>query len=360
VNEGMIVTVHGPVRPEDIGVTSTHEHLLSLTHLETWFSPDTLEEPDKSVADAALDVRSAASARWNLAAIRDAHWLNDHDEILAEARDFKDAGGDCLVAVTPIPRRDHERIARLSEDLGLHIVLGAALTYPPSPEVDWVREASVQEIADFYRREIEEGIAGSDIRPGTISEVVTTKVMDELQERMVRGAARAGAENGLSVHIHTELPTIDEALRIVDAALSEGLPPGKVVVGHLDYNWDDPIYYIRLLRMDVNVAIDSFGMLVHFEPWNEHTTSEDLDRWNRTTDDDRIDILAKLLWSGYEDQIVLGHDVSFRIQLKRYGGYGYDHLLRRVLPRLQRKYGFDAAVIEKLLVQNPRRVFTVG
>jgi phosphotriesterase-related protein len=45
--------------------------------------------------------------------------------------------------------------------------------------------------------------------------------------------------------------------------------------------------------------------------------------------------------------------------LHRFGGYGYDHVLRRITPRLQKSFGLSDAVIAKLLVDNPRRLLTI-
>jgi phosphotriesterase-related protein len=41
----------------------------------------------------------------------------------------------------------------------------------------------------------------------------------------------------------------------------------------------------------------------------------------------------------------------------KYGGFGYHHLLTRVVPRLRRK-GIDAAGMRRLLVENPQHAFS--
>lgn len=32
---------------------------------------------------------------------------------------------------------------------------------------------------------------------------------------------------------------------------------------------------------------------------------------------------------------ILSHDICYKIQLQKYGGYGYAHLLRNIVPRLE-------------------------
>jgi phosphotriesterase-related protein len=43
------------------------------------------------------------------------------------------------------------------------------------------------------------------------------------------------------------------------------------------------------------------------------------------------------------------------VQLLKYGGFGYGHILRSIVPRLRRR-GIDDATVRKLLVENPARV----
>jgi phosphotriesterase-related protein len=46
------------------------------------------------------------------------------------------------------------------------------------------------------------------------------------------------------------------------------------------------------------------------------------------------------------------------MDLRTYGGYGYDHILRDIVPALRRG-GVSDGDIQTILVDNPRRVLTV-
>jgi phosphotriesterase-related protein len=46
------------------------------------------------------------------------------------------------------------------------------------------------------------------------------------------------------------------------------------------------------------------------------------------------------------------------MQLRHYGGMGYDHFLRTIVPRLLHK-GVKQSVLDKILIHNPRR-FLLG
>jgi phosphotriesterase-related protein len=48
-----------------------------------------------------------------------------------------------------------------------------------------------------------------------------------------------------------------------------------------------------------------------------------------------------------------------QIQLQKYGGYGYAHLLRNIVPRLE-LCGVPRAVSASILRDNPREIFTIS
>ena len=62
---------------------------------------------------------------------------------------------------------------------------------------------------------------------------------------------------------------------------------------------------------------------------------------------------------GYADRIVLGQDIGVRTRLRRWGGWGYAHLLEHVVPLL-RDAGVDDAAVDRMLVANPARLLAVG
>jgi len=51
---------------------------------------------------------------------------------------------------------------------------------------------------------------------------------------------------------------------------------------------------------------------------------------------------------------MLAHDVCLKMQLKRFGGFGYDHILRSCVKMLQNR-GVTPAQIDEMLVKNPAR-----
>ena len=66
-----------------------------------------------------------------------------------------------------------------------------------------------------------------------------------------------------------------------------------------------------------------------------------------------------LISDGYGDRIVLGQDVGVRTRLRRWGGWGYAHLLEHVVP-MMRELGIREDALQAMLVGNPARLLAVS
>ncbi len=118
----------------------------------------------------------------------------------------------------------------------------------------------------------------------------------------------------------------------------EGVDPGRVIVGHCDMV-ADPAYHLRLARRGAWVQFDTIQGL------HEVDTAR------------RIDWIRTLIDAGFEDRILLSHDVCLTSDLTAYGGPGYAYLLTGFRERLL-DAGVPMALLTTLLVDNPRRALT--
>ena len=66
--------------------------------------------------------------------------------------------------------------------------------------------------------------------------------------------------------------------------------------------------------------------------------------------------IKKLIDAGYGDHIMLSNDISRRTYFTSYGKFGYTAVLERVVPLLK-EYGCSQEDINKLLIDNPARIF---
>ena len=75
------------------------------------------------------------------------------------------------------------------------------------------------------------------------------------------------------------------------------------------------------------------------------------------TDLERVRLIARLLESGYESQVLITNDICLKSMLHAFGGWGYDHIVTNVVP-VMADQGISEAVINRLIVDNAARLFT--
>lgn len=300
-----IMTVLGPIGPDELGITQTHEHLLCDGYLVT--------------ADAYDGI------------------LYDEELAVDEVALFKAAGGDCIVDPTPIELgRNPKALRRISQATGVRVVMGTGWyrekVYPP-----YVWEKSTNELADILIRDIVEGADGTGIRAGVIGEIGTDRhFIRPATERVFRAAARAHLQTGAPISTHTthfgELAT--EQLDLLE---EEGVDLSHVIIGHLG-DRRGAHHLIPIAERGAFVEIDNIGFAYQRQ-------------------EERVKNVAGLIEAGYLGQILLSLDICLNSQLHWFGGVGYDYLLKVFVPMLK-EAGVTECQIEIMLVENPRRALT--
>jgi phosphotriesterase-related protein len=293
-----VMTVLGPVAPEELGITMMHEHIL--------------------IKLGSLDGT-----------------LDDVDLAIDELRSYQEAGGRTIVDVTTIGLgRNVEALIRVARETGLHIVAPTGY-YLESGYPRYVYEMSTAALADRMVAEITEGIDGTAVRAGIIGEIGTgPKAITPAEERVFRAAAWAQVRTGAAITTHTYFQELAmDQLAIFE---EEGVDLRRVVVGHLGDLRD--IEQLRAIaRKGAYLGIDHVG----------------LELFQR--DHQRARIVARLIREGFLLQILISMDVCFRSRLRWWDGTGYAHLLVNFLPML-RAEGVTESEIETMLIDNPRRV----
>jgi phosphotriesterase-related protein len=339
------MTVRGPVDPEQLGATLTHEHIF--WDARTSWNPAELEDPE--VGESPFEPRFGGPARWNGSAFRDdLHQSPDteYQLVAEEVSEFVDAGGSCIVELSNVGLNPSPAsLRRLSERLGLHIVEGCGF-YVHASHPGWVEDASVAEIEAFLLGEIGKGVAGSGVRPGIIGEIGTSETLFPCEERILRATARAARQTGTPVNVHANPPELPVLMTILDLLEAEGHDLRRTSVSHLD-EIADIGYHRSALDRGVIIGFDSFGQDGYFTP-----------TWKSRSDLAKMTTMVRLIELGYADQLVMSQDMGKKHYLLRFGGMGYDHVLRRIVPRLRQSFGITDDVIDKLLVTNPRRLLT--
>jgi phosphotriesterase-related protein len=354
------MTVRGSVDPEAIGVTLMHEHIM-------------MDAGDMTEPAEQLNLRSAfdcpvcmdrlfALRRTNLAFIRANALLDDEQLAIQEVQRFAREGGHTIVDLTNIGiRRDARALRRISQAADVHIVMGGGV-YVDSTHPDWVRDATIEALEELFTREIIRGVGDTGVRCGIIGEIGTTGKsppswvktghISKSEEKVLRAAGRASVRTGLAVNVHLD-PRGQGAFTVLDILESEGVPSGRVVLSHMDIIHDHDLDYSReVAKRGAVVEFDCFG-----REYYDHSWDQDGKDYFFGTDVWRVEAIVKLVTEGYGDQLVISHDLAMRMDLHRYGGQGYDHILVNIVPMLRRA-GLGERALAKILIGNPRRVLT--
>lgn len=117
-------------------------------------------------------------------------------------------------------------------------------------------------------------------------------------------------------------------------------------MGHLDRTfYEDVQYHLELAERGVFLEYDLWGSEFSDDRFGDGLPS---DKW-------RIDTTIELIENGHLDRILVSQDVCQKIQLTKYGGFGYAHLLDNVVP-LWHEHGITKDQIREMMVENPRRL----
>ena len=65
--------------------------------------------------------------------------------------------------------------------------------------------------------------------------------------------------------------------------------------------------------------------------------------------------LTRLIKEGYAGQLLPSCECYMKIMYKRYGGYGYSHVLETILPVLKNAYGVSQKDIDIMMRENPKK-----
>lgn len=303
----VIRTVLGDIDPSELGVCYPHEHVLC--------------SPPATVTDRDLEMDSEA------AAIQELTW-------------FHQAGGRALVELSPVDYgRNAPGLVRVSQATGVHIVCvtGHHKAVFSSP---WVRDKSIDELADRFARDVTEGVDGTSIKAGAIKAASSLNVITPDEEKVFRAAAQAHRLTGAPITTHTEAGTM--GLEQIQLLLSEGVKPECLIIGHVDrkLDWD---YHLALLKTGVTLSFDQIS------------------KEKYVPDSQRVDFILRLVKAGFGKQLVLAGDLARKSYWPSYhtgGGPGLTYILWRFVPWL-RSDGLSEAALQDLLVNNPARALSI-
>lgn len=339
----LVQTVRGPVEASALGPASVHEHLLTvLDHVA--FRP--VETPEgRAFEHAAVNLETRWWVRQQWVSVRDNLRLTDEATAIRELARFGAVGGGAIAdPTTEGIGRDPEALVRISEAAGVHVVMGAGY-YVHGSHPAWIEDAAEAAITEAIVTDLVSGLGHPRIRAGFIGEIGCSWPLTPRERRVLRAAGRAQHETGAPLMIHPgrDPRAVDEIVLEVE---SSGADLEHTTIAHLERAVGGPTELVALARRGPWLSLDTFGLETAFYPLNPATIMPN--------DGGRIALAEAVVEAGYGGRLLLGQDICQKHRLAAFGGHGYDHLLRDVVPMLVAR-GHSQAAADGLVTSNPAR-----
>lgn len=342
---GKVQTVLGLIEPSNLGRTLTHEHL-SMTFDCAYCPPPTCHEV---ISKEPIIMKNLFWLQKNPYSHKENLQLNQEMEaIREELLHFKAHGGGAMVENTTCGiSRNVQALRWLAEETGIHIIAGAGF-YVDATHTPETRAMSVEQLTDVLINEILRGADGTSIKCGVIGEIGCSWPLTESEKKVLQATAQAQAQLGCPVIIHPgRNPSAPfQIIRILQEA---GADISKTVMSHLDRTILDKKELLEFAQLGCYLEYDLFGTEVLNYQFNPDIDMPD--------DNKRIRRVRLLVEEGYEERILVAHDIHTKHRLMKYGGHGYSHILTNIVPKMLLR-GITEKALDKILIENPKRWLT--
>ena len=342
---GKVLTVLGPINSCNLGITLCHEHLISDG---AFLAREPSEETEKAMFNHPVTTDILWWLRFNGSQNKDNFMLLDEDEAIREAMHFKASGGNSIVELTNVGlSRDPKTLARISRMTGLNIIMGSGY-YTEQSFNSLMKRKSENEITKEIVNDITLGVKDTGIHAGIIGEIGCSYPLTKNESKSLHAAAYAQKLTGapLTIHPGRNDRSPFEIIKVIEKI---GVDLTLVVIGHIERTVRDLNNKIELAKTGCFLEYDLFGREGYYP---RHDRIIDL-----PNDTQRVNEIIELIEKGCLYQILISHDICTKQQRRTYGGWGYDHILRNVLPLMKDK-GMKSEQINTILIENPKKLLT--
>ena len=296
-------TTLGSFERDDLGLILPHEHVF-------------------------VDLGPMEEANW-----RDADPADVVDVMAPEIERAREAGVTALVEATPegVGRRVDVDLA-VSEATDFPVVVPTGVYQEPSIP-DWVRESSEDELLEWLLEDLTDGVGDTGVLAAWIKVSTDDDDPESLspdEEKVLRAAARAGAETGAPIGSHTlSGDLVHRQLDVVEAA---GYTADRFVWIHAQA--DELASHREIAERGAYVEYDWIG-------------GDDQD------DADYLDRIEAMVEAGFADRLLLSQDRGWYDPSEPGGGEQrpYTYLTAEFLPKLRER--LDDTTVRELTHHNP-------
>ena len=347
---GKAQSVLGLVDAEKLGFTLPHEHILGDFSFRVGFAlPDDPREKELPYQKVSLEnIGWIRSHRFSNA---DNLKLDDEKTAIFEIGRFKEAGGNTIVEVTPNHvGRNPSGLARISQATGVNIIMGTSYYIAPSHRPEMKMDSKTEDdIAREFIQDINEGVGDTGIHAGFIGEVSCSHPLDKNERKALVGAALAQQETGASISTHPGAIQ-DSPFEILEVLKESGADLSRVIMCHTTAAFP-------ISGRDARRKLAETGCVLEYDLFSTDGHLPKFSVYDVASDSMRINQIMELIEDGFLNQIVISHDVFYKVSLSRYGGFGYDYIPKIIIPMMRSK-GLTEEQIRTITVENPKRLLT--
>ncbi|HEY8514565.1 MAG TPA: phosphotriesterase-related protein [Candidatus Binatia bacterium] len=319
-----INTVTGNCRPDELGRTLVHEHLL------------------------------VGYPGWQMDALAPRFERNEAKKRAIEAMHrLQEFGVKTFIDPCPMDLgRDPEFMAEVAQASGMRIICTTGAYFEEQGLTYTFANLPLDDIAAIYEKEITEGIGDTGIKAGLIKIATGNHHVSEYERKLLVAAARAAKRCNVPLISHTQEGSC--GLDQIEIVTGEGVPPHRLLVGHSD-GIDDPDYHRAIVRAGSYIGFDRLGITIILP------------------DEVRVKNIASLVRDGFGKQVCLSHDTICASWLGRpiigpgqvldpaliptmLPNWTPTHLFERIIPMLL-DAGVEESAIWTMLDENPTRWF---
>lgn len=309
LQDPVVMTVTGPVPPQNLGFTLVHEHVMvdfiGLQHL----MPAPLLSKDAFAKS------------------------------LPFLQELARQGCQTLVDCTPAGLgRDVRLLKELATEIGLRIITPTGY-YGAVGEKYLPRHIytlSAEKLAEEWIREWEAGIEGTGIRPGFIKSGVDKAPLSEVQRKLVEAACITHLRTGLSFAIHTgDGAAALEELTIIERS---NVSPEAWIWTHAQNESD----------RNIHLTVARKGGWISYDGLNDNNVPA------------YVQFVKEMKAEGLLHKILISHDAGWYEIGREHGGNfrPYTTVKTHLVPALQ-KAGISEEDIQQIFVYNPAKALSV-
>jgi phosphotriesterase-related protein len=342
---GKVQTVLGTINAGDLGITLAHEHLLCDASF-LFIEPELDDE--KALAYAPISIENLDWINRNPNRCLDNLRLLNEELAIIELHRFKKANGGTVVDMGNIGLgRNPKGLARISHETGVQIIMGAGYYLGSSHPKELICK-SEDEITEEIVQDITVGVGDTGIKAGILGEIGCSYPLMDTELKVLGAVARAQEITGIPVNIHPGMSQTSP-IELIELFRDKGGDINHTVMSHIsNRHGNDVDLTLKLAETGCYIEYDRFGSTQN--PMKLHNKIlYGLSDW------ERIGCVKHLIDHGYLNQILISHDVFNKTDLRHYGGFGYDYILKTIIP-LMRMKGITDDEIQVIIEKNPERM----